>query len=201
MDKKGQIQFVKNCFETLYAECDAGHPSLLKGESKRLCGLSEEDGGVPAEMEVGTPDEEGYVKWKLIPSTLTDKDIDGLEEECGFAFPGLYRTFLTTYFHLFEELTGVWDQASDNPLVEEYDPFLASCNYLAFASDLDDYSIICIDVSQMPNEELCSVCKIDHDILYGFDETSATRKDVEKEMLVMHKNLKAFLEDVFLGNK
>ncbi len=46
---------------------------------------------------------EGWIGWRPIPSTVTDEDLNSLEQETGLAFPPLYRDLLK-YQH-FVELT------------------------------------------------------------------------------------------------
>ncbi|WFR54864.1 hypothetical protein QA584_14685 [Anaerocolumna sp. AGMB13025] len=62
------VEFIKNCLEKWYDNCPE---ILLKSESKELLGYTMEDSGVPKEIEVGEPDEDCYVKWKLIPSNIS----------------------------------------------------------------------------------------------------------------------------------
>ena len=43
----------------------------------------------------------GWVGWKIVPSTVTDDELNALEARLGLKYPPLYRSFLQTY-HFYE---------------------------------------------------------------------------------------------------
>ena len=51
--------------------------------------------GVPKDMRVGVPDENGWCKWKATDSKITLKDIKKIEETLGFKLPLLFSEYLT----------------------------------------------------------------------------------------------------------
>lgn len=152
---------------------------------------------VPKEMlaEGEDPNEE-WQRWKLIPSTVSDKEISELENQIGVAFPEILKIFLTTYFHLFDGPVG--RHSIDEPFLaveEAWNPILVKAGYLPFAWDEEGYFIRCIDLANMPDEEACKICQIDHEVLFDFDEDSeASREEVEAVMTDVADNFIAYLE-------
>lgn len=144
----------------------------------------------------GVDPEEEWKKWKLVPSTISDEDIKNVESELGIRFPFVIKSFVTAYFHLFEEPVG------RNPIDEPFyaiknawNPILVKAGYLPFTWDKEGCYIRCIDLINMPNEDKCVVCQIDHEILFGFDESSdVSRCDIEKNMEVIADNFIEYLK-------
>src|SRR5262249_54711272 len=60
-----------------------------------------QDAGVPPEMQVGEVNGDGWVEWRMLPSTLSEPDVAKLEEEFAIRFPPLFRAYLLARFHLF----------------------------------------------------------------------------------------------------
>lgn len=153
---------------------------------------------VPEELRAGPVNEDGWCKWKLTPSPVTEDDLDRLEQETGCAFPSLLRTFLSTYCHYFEDM-GLGRQTPDEPfssVKNAWNPTLVRAGFLPFLWDEEGYYIRCIDLANMPDEDRCPVVQIDHEIL--FDET----EDADRETLLPHmepvtENFQGFLEEIF----
>src|SRR2546430_12084324 len=51
-------------------------------------------GTPPESMWVGDRSADGWRPWQLVPSTVTDADLDALEREFKVAYPPVYRSFL-----------------------------------------------------------------------------------------------------------
>ena len=61
---------------------------------------------MPEEMrDHAVPQQDDWIAWKIVPSTVSDADLDELETGVGLAFPPLYRRFLQSYH--FYELVGL----------------------------------------------------------------------------------------------
>lgn len=91
--------------------------------------------------EGADPNEE-WQRWKLIPSTVSDKEISELENQIGVAFPEILKIFLTTYFHLFDGPMG--RHSIDEPFLaveEAWNPILVKAGYLPFTWDEEGYFI------------------------------------------------------------
>lgn len=190
--------WLQSLIGTYFEQMRMQYPLAFHAPAKRLENLGAEDGGVPAAMEDGEIDAEGWVAWKLLPSAVTTADLDALEDEFGLAFPPLLRAFLSTYYHLFGE--GVGEQPCDNPfrsLQNSYHPLLAACGYLPFAWDPQYAYIRCIDLEKMPDEDRCPVVQIDHEQLFDLREQEATPQDLQRYMQPVSDNLRAYLQMVF----
>src|SRR2546422_9633751 len=66
---------------------------------------SPQDSGVPVEMQVGQVDADGWVEWRVLPSTLSEADVTQLEKRFGIQLPPLFRAYLLARFHLFDQVT------------------------------------------------------------------------------------------------
>lgn len=184
MNKTECTEFMKNFFEKYYEKLLADDPILVQRP------------GVPKEMWAdGVNPKEEWKQWKLIPSTIADEDIQQLEENWGIPFPDIMKAFLTTYFHSFEAPIG--RHTSNRPfyaLHNAWNPILVKVGYLPFTWDEEHYLIRCIDLANMPNEDNCPVCQIDHEILFDFDENSeVNREEIESNMEIIADNFTAYL--------
>ena len=153
---------------------------------------------VPKDMlaEEGAPNEE-WNRWKLIPAEISDEDINELENKVGVELPNILKSFLTTYFHLFEYPVG--RNSSEEPFEAVYNawnPLLVKVGYLPFTWDSEGYFIRCIDLKNMPDEDSCTICQIDHEILFDFDEENTNREDIEPKMQQIADNFIEYLEQL-----
>src|SRR5262245_32898195 len=65
---------------------------------------SPEDAGVPTVMQVGEVNGDGWVEWRVLPSTLTDAEVTAFETEFGIQLPPLFRVYLLARFQLFDQV-------------------------------------------------------------------------------------------------
>lgn len=185
MDLEQSKLFIKQFFEKYYDKLSKEYEGALKLP------------GVPKEMWADDvkPDEE-WKTWKLIPAVVSDEDIAAQEDDLGVQFPNVLKCFLTTYFHFFKAPVG--RHSSDKPFYainNAWNPVLVKAGYLPFTWDEEGYFIRCIDLANMPDEDKCPVCQIDHEILFDFDEDAAvSRAEIEAEMEVLADNFTAYLE-------
>lgn len=121
-----------------------------------------------------------WKQWKLVRSDLKESDFGKLENELNIKLPEIFKAFLGTYYHCFDNPIG------PNPISEPFkalkrawNPYLVQCGYLPFAWDEDGYYIICCDLSYLPDELSCPICQIDHEIL--FDLTDEYEDEYEDE--------------------
>lgn len=188
MTQAEQTAFIKNSFEKLYRELEQADSVLLK-----MC-------DVPKEMQAGPVNEEDWCKWKLVRSPVTPEDLDKLEEQTGCKFPGLLRTFLSTYCHYFEDI-GLGRQEPRKPfnnMENAWNPTLVRAGYLPFLWDEEGYFIRCIDLANMPDEDRCPVVQIDHEVLFDFSGDTG-REALQPVMEPVAESFRAFLEDIFSG--
>ena len=139
--------------------------------------------------EDADPDEE-WKAWKLIPSTVTDQDIEKLETDIGAKLPRCLRAFLTVYHHYFDGPVGVNPISAPFEAVRNaWNPLLVKHGYLPFTWDADGYYIRCMDLANMPDEARCGICQIDHEILFSLHEDTAQRVEIAQDMEYLSQNL------------
>lgn len=176
-------QWLDTHFDTPHREFLMSHPAKT----------DEEDFGVPTDMQVGKVDEEGWVRWNMIPSTVSAIQIRELERAYGLpvTVPPLYEAYLTTcylmsvvlrYDHFSIELPGL---PSSHPLrhlqiLWENGKSLIAQGYIPFATYEDGAGPICWDTHKPQTDGDYSVVGFDHESLTGdesinrsFLETSA----------------------------
>jgi len=56
------------------------------------------------EMQLGEVTGEGWVEWRVLPSTLTNDHIARLETEYRVSLPPAFRVYLLARLHLFDQL-------------------------------------------------------------------------------------------------
>lgn len=181
-------QYMKNFFEQYYQKLAIGDGIALKRP------LEEDDRAMW--RDDADPQEEWKV-WKLIPSTITNRDIEKLEESMGVKLPNVMKAFLTVYHHYFESPVG------ENPISDPcqailcaWNPVLVKHGYLPFTWDEEGYYIRCMDLANMPDEERCSICQIDHEILFSWDEDDVQRTEIEQNMEFVAQNFFSYLESI-----
>lgn len=54
------------------------------------------DDGVPVDMMLGEPDDDGYVAWKILPSTVSMEELQAIEARMPGPFPPVFRAYCTT---------------------------------------------------------------------------------------------------------
>ena len=117
-------------------------------------------GGVPPAMFDGEVQGDGWVSWKMLPSTLEPIEVERLEKELNIEFPPLFRAYLLAGFQLFDQIhSSRHDQLifnvevpSNNPLgpirnlIEAWRP-LVSADYLPFAQWGDSWGPFVLTLS------------------------------------------------------
>lgn len=206
MGNNQDIEFIKKCIEKWY-----NNSSLmsLELESKDLLGYTIEDGGVPKEMEDGTPDHEGYVKWKPIPSNINETEIQALEREYGISFPQLYRSYLMSYYHLgirvkMEKINiSLPEIPSDNPFkeirfeLEAWKP-LVNVGYLPFGDYGDGWGPICFDFLSLDQNGDAPIIWFDHEELFNMDfEEGKPRTELDIIKKDLYSSFQEFLKKMF----
>lgn len=150
-------EFMRDFFEKLYKKYAEDDPILLSLPD------------LPQEMwaDGEEPDDEGWCKWKLVPSTVTDDDIDEYETEYEFKFPACIKAFLTVYHHCFE--TPIGRNTTEEPFEgfdNAYNELLTANHYLPFSWDKDGYYILCLDLYADKDGDKCPVVRFDHERLF-----------------------------------
>ena len=167
--------FMKNFFESYYEKRKSEDIILVEGV------------GIPTEMlENGADPNKEWNVWNLYPSVVTESDFAMYEEKFNVKLPECIKAFFSVYHHRFDDALGRNDIR--NPLYDlerSYNHHLANNGYLPFGWDEDCFFIRCIDLTNMPDEEKCSIVEIDHepffDLMYDSEEKGMP---VPKEELI-----------------
>ena len=182
-------QFMKNFFEQYYQKLEQAGTGISV-----MLPLDESDRAMW--REDADPNEE-WKAWKLIPSVVTDQDVESLEQSIGVKLPKCLNAFLTVYHHYFDDSVG------ENPISAPFrairnawNPLLVKHGYLPFAWDGDGFYIRCMDLANMPDEEQCGVCQIDHEVLFSMDEETVQKEEIAQNMEYLSQNLFTYLESI-----
>jgi hypothetical protein len=127
---------------------------------------------VPMDMRNGEVDEEGWIDWKIVNSTITMEEIEVIEQQYEIIYPELYKQFLMAYHYVELQFKNIKEGSSykgdcafiEMPrlltgeglsevisLIENWHPMLLA-GYLPFAVAEDGQGPICFDL-QSPNEQ------------------------------------------------
>lgn len=178
--QQGDIAFIRGCLEQYYA-------SFYFATVAKEPPFEAVDGGAPPEMWKGQPDEEGWVEWTMLPSTVGDDDLDNLEREYGVTLPALLRAYFKTYFHMFDQVKGpgftffIPVLPSDAPLksfrqwLTAWRPLL-SAGYLPVGTYEDGWGPICLDLASSPTDP--PAVWFDHEELFNLGEGSASQRNL-----------------------
>ncbi|MBE7683567.1 hypothetical protein GUA98_24390 [Paenibacillus sp. P13VS] len=138
----------------------------------------DQDYGVPMDMQDGTVDDEGWVRWRMLASMVTEDQISELEQSCGLPVPvpPLYRAYLSTryvmnvYLRYDDFVIGLPDLPSDRPLrrLQElwvaWKPLIAE-GYIPLATYEDDAGPVCWDIRKPGGDHDYAVVWFDHELL------------------------------------
>jgi hypothetical protein len=172
-----------------------------------------EDAGVPPSMQVGEVNEDGWVEWRLLPSTLTEVDVAEVEREFGIVFPPLFRAYLLARFQLFDQAKSkrydqqilMTDTPENRPLVplrellSAWRP-LIDADYVPFAQWGDGWGPMCFDARARGSDGDCPVVWIDHERVIPLGEDACRRREVVEPLAqLLYGSCREFLHDVFGG--
>lgn len=169
------------------------------------------DAGVPPEMQVGEVDAEGWVEWRVLPSTLHEADVSALEAEFGINLPPIFRAYLLCSFHLFDQVRGRrYDQQvfmPDTPAGKPLKPLrtllkawrpLIGAGYVPFAQWGDCWGPMCFDVVRRAVDGDCPVVWMDHEALIPLGEARFGRREAVSPLAQpLYDSCREFIIDVF----
>jgi hypothetical protein len=167
--------------------------------------------GVPSEMQVGPVNAEGWVAWRLLPSTLNEADVIVLENEFGVRFPPLFRAYLLARFHLFDQVRSRrYDQQifmTDTPAGKPLRPLrslmlswrpLIDASFVPIAQWGDGWGPMCFDSAECGADGECPVVWMDHEALIPLGaERCRERGSVLPLAQPLYGSCKEFLLDIF----
>ena len=172
-----------------------------------------DDAGVPPSMQVGEVNEEGWVEWRVLPSTLTEADVATVERDFGVEFPPLFRAYLLARFHLLDQAKSqrydqqilMTDAPENRPLVPlrglltAWRP-LIDAGYIRFAQWGDGWGPMCFDTQARAADGDCPVIWIDHERVIPLGDEAARRREVVQALAQpLYGSCREFLLDVFGG--
>jgi len=196
---KEDREVIKKYFEIL----SNNHPEKFEIEK-----MLNENGQtiVPEDMKNCTDEN----KWVLVESNVSEEDIFKLEEKINVKLPSLYKAFISTYFHMFEELDGVLDdfhcedgkeiyvdilpQPSNKPLKVIENVYKECEEIIGFGyipiGDFNGWGPLCFDVYNS-----YKLVWLDHEEYYSCE----TREELEELGETIFDDFKEFLECFFAG--
>ncbi|AZH28861.1 MULTISPECIES: SMI1/KNR4 family protein [Paenibacillus] len=145
---------------------------------------------VPFEMRDGNVDEEGWIKWKPIPSQITEQEVRDMEEKYHFELPPLLRNFIMSYHYVSlqfdnESIPGVyWSDCTfvEFPrlpighglkafydLIDQWSPLL-SAGYIPFAIAEDNQGPVCLNAGSRHKDGDYPIVWFFHEDLRHLDE-------------------------------
>lgn len=148
------------------------------------------DEAVPMDMRNGEVDEEGWVDWKIVDSTITMQEIEVIEQQYQITYPELYKQFLMAYHYVelqfrnikegdgykgdcaFIEMPSLATTSKLNEvvnLIENWDPMLLA-GYLPFAVGEDSQGPVCFDLRNPTEQGDYPVVWVLHDYLHHLDD-------------------------------
>ncbi|WCR26930.1 SMI1/KNR4 family protein [Paenibacillus thiaminolyticus] len=156
--------------------------------------------GVPAEMRDGAIDEDGWVCWKCIPSTITEEEIKELENEFSISFPPMMRALFRTYHYVDLHFNNIEDETGHRgdcqfielppmssrdrltryrDIIQAWEPLLAA-GYLPFTEAEDSQGPVCFDMTRIDDSGDYPVVWFLHDHLHELgEEQSRIREQVQ----------------------
>jgi hypothetical protein len=170
-----------------------------------------DDSGVPPSMQVGEIDEEGWVEWRMLPSTLTETDVAAIEDEYNITFSSLFRAYLLARFHLFDSVgSQKYKQQILLTATPENCPLSSLCNllsawksllrakYIPFAEWGDGWGPMCFDTLSPTSKDDYAIVWFDHEHLISLgEEATQQRKTVAPYAQLLYPSFQKFLTDVF----
>jgi hypothetical protein len=143
-----------------------------------------EDGGVPPDMVDGAVSADGWVAWKMLPSTVSEEQVREAESGLPGPFPPLFRAYLTARFTLGMNCLDLPSLPSDNPLgnllaVTRGWSVLWPAGYVCFADNAQgDVGPLCFDLRQRLSDGDCPVVLFDHEHLLNLPEEDLQNRAV-----------------------
>lgn len=171
--------------------------------------------GVPKAMQSTAVDKEGWVEWRMLPSTLHEAEIAAVETEFGIHLPPLFRAYLSARFHLFNQVGSrkyqqqilMSDTPSRNPLKPLHDelsawrPLIAE-GYVPFAEWGDGWGPMCFDDSQRAPDGDCPIVWFEHELLVDLrSEKYERRESVARLAQPLYSSFREFVTDVFVADE
>ncbi|MCB1053070.1 MAG: SMI1/KNR4 family protein [Acidobacteria bacterium] len=168
MTSQSVIIFISNALDAYYSSHSFG--TVAKDPP-----FEPQSGGAPPEMWNSQPDTDGWVEWKMLPSTVSERDLEQLEAEFEVKLPAILASYFRARFHLFDQVA-IGDLVLILPSVPSDSPFrpiranflawrqlMAAC-FLPFGSFQDGWGPLCFDLKEGSADD-APICWFDHEHL------------------------------------
>lgn len=158
---------------------------------------------VPMDMRNGEVDEEGWIGWRIVDSTITLEQIKVIEQQYQFEYPELYRQFLLAYHYVELQFKNIKEGSSykgdcafiEMPrlatgeglsevisLIENWHPMLLA-GYLPFAVGEDEQGPICFDLRNPSKQGDYPVVWVLHDYLHQLEDAQQDGEAIRTYLL------------------
>lgn len=184
----------------------ASNPMLLRGVASQR----PSDRGVPPDMWASKVDREGWVTWRVMPSTLHASDIDQLQLDFSVVFPPLFRAYLLARHHCFGQVQSLkHDQLIMFPDLPTREPlhslrqslhawkFLLPAGLIPFAEWGDGWGPMCFDTQSRHGDGECPILWLDHEQIIPLGEKASDRQVLRRLEMPLYGSFRDLLEDVF----
>lgn len=159
----------------------------------------------------GDVNDDGWVAWRMLPSTLYDPDVSQLENEFKIQLPPLFRAYLLAGFQLFDQIHSLryeqlifnTDVPSNNPLGPTRDLIVAwqpllSARFVPFAEWGDGWGPMCFDAENRGEDGDCPIVWMDHELLFRLgEEKCGDRDSVLPHVNPLYSSYREFFDDTF----
>jgi len=197
-----QIERIAQLLESYYQRA----PAIVR---RSVASHNPKDHAVPQDMWAGPVNSEGWVDWKLLPSTVTDDDIAELEVRFAVAYPPSFRAYLRARFHCFDQVRSArYDQLISLPKMQTRDPLyqvrellaayrsLIPAQLIAFAEWGDGWGPMCFDAQRRGGDGECPILWLDHELI-PFGQQTIARSKVAPLEKFLYGSFEELLQDVF----
>lgn len=184
----------------------ASDPMLLRS----VASTRPSDFGVPPEMWAGDVDRDGWVAWRVMPSTLRASDVDELQSAFSVVFPPLFCAYLLARHHCFDQVGSIkYNQQILLPDVPTRDPLrnlresleawciLLTAGLIPFAEWGDGWGPMCFDAESRCDDGECSILWLDHEEIIPLGEMASQRHVLRSFEKPLYASFEDLLEDVF----
>ncbi len=183
----------------------------VKADRRSVASKRPQDSGVPVAMQAGQIDAEGWVEWRVLPSTLSEVEVAELENRFGIHLPPLFRAYLLARFHLFDQVSSrrheqlilMTDTPAGKPLapllqlLSAWRPLIDS-GFIPFAEWGDGWGPMCFDTEHRASDGDCPIVWMDHEILAPLgEERCRMRTTILPLAQPLYETFRELLIDVF----
>lgn len=193
------IAFINRLFESHYANC---HPFQVACEDPA-------DGGAPPAMQDGLVDEDGWVRWRMLPSVVGPADLVPIEQTLGVTLPRLLQAYLLGHHQLFDQI-GSQDRTflmPATPVDQPFEDFLARAKawapllragLLPFGDYGDGWGPTCLDLQVQTPEGDHPVVWLDHEMVSELPPDSIdSRTPIQQLIQPLYPSFREFLISMY----